>query len=1186
MKTIIIKVNSAKETIATYSEVVRDGKVTHIKARSNVQYDFIEKNSGYAPENIATKRVGNDLHISFEGSDIDTPDVIIDGYYSQTAESVVGRAEDGLYYHYVPESANSADAISTLDSGDAAGQALGGEGSETGLWSEGFSALGLLAGAAGLGAIAAAAGGGGGSDAPPTQPEVTTVLHDSPAPPPPIDHELGIEIQEDFDNDGIISSLELYGQVDVLINIPDTVQVGDTLIITNPDGSTTDVTVTQDMIDFGYYVAYDAPDDGETITVSATITDTNGHTSPVVSDSAIIDTTATDAPTVTITEDTNNDGLLSASEMDGDTDIQIDIPEDAEVGDILNVTIGETVTDDGVTTEAVTTNVTITQDMIDNGYTTSVPPPEDGETLNVSATITDVAGNVSDTSSDSAVIDTTAPTVDNQTFSYAENQVADATVGTLATNADVATYEFANGTQTSADGFYAIDNSGNITITTAGAESAVNDFETAPNTGNYDVIAKDTAGNPTTITVTLNETNLNDNAPVAVDDAITVTEDTVFTSTIDLDANDTDLDGDALSVTAGTFTTAQGGTLVLASDGSYTYTPADNFNGTDTVDYTVTDGTDTDVGTLTITVDAVNDAPITDIDSYSITEGSVLNATTVLANDSDADVGDTISVVNIASDSSGTNMVNADGSTTLTTAQGGTVVMNSNGTFTYTAPVLDHAADGLVEQDYIYYKASDGTNDSSWTKVTLNVEDDVPVGENIIQNIEQTTQDQTTNLVIVLDRSGSMGYSAGNGETRMSLAQDALKSLFDAYDNIGNVNIKIVDFSSNVNESSWYVNNVAGAEAYVDSINANGGTYYDAALNAVINGYNPPTADKTLVYFISDGEPNSGYEVDTTLEANWESFLNSNNIDISYGIGIGSGVSLNDLYPIAYPDAGSNEPYAINVLQASDMEATLLATVNVAIVTGDTVTTNGSESGIILGADDGHIDSIEVDGVTHTYDSSTNTTETITTSLGGEIFINYETGEYQYTFNSTDPIPANQEVFEITAIDGDGDTKSIDLIININYDIVNGTNGDDTLAGIDGLAEVLSAGEGDDVIHLSEVSDIVDGGVGIDTLLVSNDITMDFSTLEHNINNIEYIDLTSANVALNNISVEDVLDMTDSSNTLTIMGESGDTVTLDNSVGGAWVQEASTTTISGHTYDVYHNNDADLATLYVESAII
>jgi Ca2+-binding RTX toxin-like protein len=98
-------------------------------------------------------------------------------------------------------------------------------------------------------------------------------------------------------------------------------------------------------------------------------------------------------------------------------------------------------------------------------------------------------------------------------------------------------------------------------------------------------------------------------APVAVDDSISAIEDTVFASTIQLDANDTDADGHPLLVSAGTFTTNAGGTIVIAADGSYTYTPPSNFSGTDYVDYTVSDGTSTDIGRLTINVAAVADAP-------------------------------------------------------------------------------------------------------------------------------------------------------------------------------------------------------------------------------------------------------------------------------------------------------------------------------------------------------------------------------------------------------------------------------------------------------------------------------------------------------------------------------------------------------------------------------------------------
>ena len=118
------------------------------------------------------------------------------------------------------------------------------------------------------------------------------------------------------------------------------------------------------------------------------------------------------------------------------------------------------------------------------------------------------------------------------------------------------------------------------------------------------------SSNPNVATIsnfTITGTN---SAPVAVNDTASTNEDTALTSSADLVANDTDADGDSLSVTAGTFTTSQSGSLVLAADGSYTYTPAANFSGTDTVDYTVTDGTATDTGTLTITVADVNDPPV------------------------------------------------------------------------------------------------------------------------------------------------------------------------------------------------------------------------------------------------------------------------------------------------------------------------------------------------------------------------------------------------------------------------------------------------------------------------------------------------------------------------------------------------------------------------------------------------
>jgi hypothetical protein len=96
--------------------------------------------------------------------------------------------------------------------------------------------------------------------------------------------------------------------------------------------------------------------------------------------------------------------------------------------------------------------------------------------------------------------------------------------------------------------------------------------------------------------------------PVAAADAVTATEDTALTFSVL--TNDTDANGDALTVIANT---APGnGTLVHNGNGSFTYTPALNFNGADSFSYTVSDGKGggAAAGMVHITVNAINDAPV------------------------------------------------------------------------------------------------------------------------------------------------------------------------------------------------------------------------------------------------------------------------------------------------------------------------------------------------------------------------------------------------------------------------------------------------------------------------------------------------------------------------------------------------------------------------------------------------
>ena len=83
-------------------------------------------------------------------------------------------------------------------------------------------------------------------------------------------------------------------------------------------------------------------------------------------------------------------------------------------------------------------------------------------------------------------------------------------------------------------------------------------------------------------------------------------------------ATDTDLDGDAITVSSFSASSAEGGSVSVASDGAFTYTPSADFNGTDGFTYTITDsGGLTDSATVTVTVDAVNDPPVANDDIYS-----------------------------------------------------------------------------------------------------------------------------------------------------------------------------------------------------------------------------------------------------------------------------------------------------------------------------------------------------------------------------------------------------------------------------------------------------------------------------------------------------------------------------------------------------------------------------------------
>lgn len=153
-----------------------------------------------------------------------------------------------------------------------------------------------------------------------------------------------------------------------------------------------------------------------------------------------------------------------------------------------------------------------------------------------------------------ATTDTTAPVVTAATFSYAENQLAGAVLGTVVATDDVAVtgYEIVSG---NAAGLFAIDATGKITQTTAGQSltAASNDYETTPNGFTLGVVASDAAGNKSAAqNVVLNVTDVDDVAPQLV--AVTAAA-----TTVKLNFGEA-LAAATLTNPAATFTVTQGAT--------------------------------------------------------------------------------------------------------------------------------------------------------------------------------------------------------------------------------------------------------------------------------------------------------------------------------------------------------------------------------------------------------------------------------------------------------------------------------------------------------------------------------------------------------------------------------------------------------------------------------------------------
>ncbi len=545
-----------------------------------------------------------------------------------------------------------------------------------------------------------------------------------------------VVITEDTNNDGYINEAELDGQINATVTLGAGTVIGDTVTVTDQDGNTLFTgTVTQDMLDNGINVSFDAPATGTTVAVTATVTDPAGNTAEG-SDNALLDygtgTGAPASPTVTIDEDINNDGFINDVELSGQIDITVSLGAGTAVGDTLVVTdqAGNTLFSGPVT-----------QAMLDNGLTLAIDAPATGTELVVTATITDPAGNTA-TGNDSATLDygigSGAPA--SPTVTIDEDINNDGFINDAELDGQInITVELGEGTAVG-DTLVVTDQAGNElfngTVTQLMIDNGLPVTMDAPVTGTNVVV---------TATVTDPAGNTNSNSDTALitnatNDAITVLEDNTASGNVLSNDGaghisvtgftvDTNGDNDPESYAVNTNVTVEGGTLIINSDGSYSFTPAANWNGVlPVITYTTNTG---DTATLTITVSSVDEPVIANDDTYTVNEDNSI-AIDLLGNDVANDGGLAIQSI---------NGVTLTGGAQNITVTNGTVVIAANGTMTF---VPDANFNGNVSFDYVATDV-DGDTDTGTVTITVN-----SVDEPVIANDDSYTVNEDGSIAINL----------------------------------------------------------------------------------------------------------------------------------------------------------------------------------------------------------------------------------------------------------------------------------------------------------------------------------------------------------------------------------------------------------------------------------------------------
>ncbi|TOJ49544.1 tandem-95 repeat protein, partial [Vibrio parahaemolyticus] len=324
----------------------------------------------------------------------------------------------------------------------------------------------------------------------------------------------------------------------------------------------------------------------------------------------LTDGALTDQATVNVTVNAVNDTPVVESNLADQTLAEDFTPYTID----LNTAFSDVDNVDGELTFSVSGNSNVLV-SIENGIATISPTAD----WNGSETLTFTATDPSGESVSQTVDFTVAPVVDIEADSADVVEDTSTIINVLGNDTfestdKVVSLDADNGPK---NGTVIVNNDGTVTYTP-------DDNYVGKDTFTYVVTS---GGVSESTTVEVNVTPVND-APVAKDDIATTQEDTAVT--IDVLTNDTDVDGDTLSIQSASVPSDQGTVEIV--DGKLVFTPAENFNGDAEITYTVTDGQLTDEAKVTVTVNPVNDAPTIKVDAVeSITEDAVSIDTVVAA---------------------------------------------------------------------------------------------------------------------------------------------------------------------------------------------------------------------------------------------------------------------------------------------------------------------------------------------------------------------------------------------------------------------------------------------------------------------------------------------------------------------------------------------------------------------------